>query len=259
MSLAPLAAAASRIARGIGRVFGCQPAIAGGHIRKEYIGRFLPPAPVIVEAGAYEGGDTREMSALWPKAYIHAFEPVPPLFERLTAATRDLRNVAVYPLALGGRSGRVRMHVSKGASTASSSLRAPKQHLMEHPDTRFDQDTDVVVITLDEWAAQNGVGQVDFLWLDVQGCELDVLKAGEHVLRSVCAIHLEVCLKEMYEGVPLYPELRRWLEERGFRVLCEALPWPDMGNVLFVRHAASGSHGSATGHTNGCKTGKGLG
>jgi len=44
-----------------------------------------------------------------------------------------------------------------------------------------------------------------------------------------------VNLKEMYEGVALYPEMRQWLEVQGFSVKREEIPWADSGNVLFVR------------------------
>ena len=45
----------------------------------------------------------------------------------------------------------------------------------------------------------------------------------------------EVSLKEVHEGVPLYSEVRAWLEQQGFHVMREELPWPDTGNILFVR------------------------
>jgi hypothetical protein len=89
--------------------------------------------------------------------------------------------------------------------------------------------------TLDAWAAQNHVRRVDFLWLDMQGYELEALKSGVDLLQSVRGIQVEVSLKEVYEMAPLYPEVRQWIEEKGFRVEREALPWPDMGNVLFIR------------------------
>jgi len=78
---------------------------------------------------------------------------------------------------------------------------------------------------------------VDLLWLDLQGYELDVLKAGLAVLENVQAIYTEVNLKELYVGAPLYGELREWLEVRDFKVEVEDIPWEDGGNVLFVRNS----------------------
>ncbi len=206
-----------------------------GIVRKEEIARYLPEDPVVLEAGAHIGVDTREMSALWPRGAIHAFEPIPAIFERLVANTRRLPNVRCYPLALGDRNGRARMYVSGGGSDGASSLLAPKEHLTEHPDVTFEGTIEVQTVTIDDWARDHGIERVDLLWLDMQGYELAAMRAGERVLSSVRAIYTEVSLREVYEAAPLYAEVRTWLESRGFRAACEALPWRDMGNVLFVR------------------------
>lgn len=206
-----------------------------GEIPKSFIGKFLPKAPVIIEAGAHVGADTLEMSRLWPEGAIHAFEPVPDIFAKLSENTKGLRNVKLYPCALGAATGTAKIFVSGGRSDGSSSLLEPKEHLTEHPDVHFNSRIEIPVITLDDWSTKYGVSSADLLWLDMQGNELAAMKAGERILGTVRAIHIEVSLKEVYRGVPLYPEVRQWLEARGFKVVREELPWPDMGNVLFVR------------------------
>lgn len=213
-----------------------------GEIPKSYIKKILPTDPVIVEGGAHIGVDTLEMAKIWPKAKIFAFEPVPSLFMQLEEKTRAVENIHCYPLALAEFSGSTMMYISSGASDGSSSLMLPKEHLTEHPNVTFLEKLQVETTTLDEWAHEQGIHHIDLLWLDIQGQELAVLKASPRVLRSICAIYTEVSLKEMYEGAPLYPEFRRWLEEKGFKVLREALPWPDMGNVLFLNPSSYRGH-----------------
>lgn len=206
-----------------------------GEIPKSFIRKFLPDAPVIIEAGAHVGIDTLEMSRVWPKGSIHAFEPVPDIFAKLAENTKGLRNVKLYPCALGAATGTARIFVSGGTSDGSSSLLEPKEHLTEHPEVHFNSRIEIPVMTLDDWSEKYGVRNAHLLWLDMQGNELAAMKAGERILGTVMAIHIEVSLKEVYRGVPLYPEVRQWLEARGFKVVREELPWPDMGNVLFVR------------------------
>lgn len=206
-----------------------------GEIPKSFIRKFLPDAPVIIEAGAHVGIDTLEMSRVWPKGSIHAFEPVPDIFAKLAENTKGLRNVKLYQCALGAATGTARIFVSGGTSDGSSSLLEPKEHLTEHPEVHFNSRIEIPVMTLDDWSEKYGVRNAHLLWLDMQGNELAAMKAGERILGTVRAIHIEVSLKEVYRGVPLYPEVRQWLEARGFKVVREELPWPDMGNVLFVR------------------------
>jgi len=204
-------------------------------LTKEQLRPYLPAEPTILEAGAHIGRDTVEMSKLWPKGTIHAFEPLPDLFAKLKAATRSCPNVLCHDTALSDRSGTLEFNVSGGKSDASSSILSPKQHLEQHPDVSFERKISVKATTIAEWAHANGVDRVDFLWLDLQGYELFALKAAGDILPTVQAIYSEVYLKESYQGVPLYPELKEWLAGKGFRVEWEGLPWPDSGNVLFVR------------------------
>jgi FkbM family methyltransferase len=206
-----------------------------GVIPISYIARFLPRNPIVVEAGAHRGYDTLAMSKYWPSGHIYAFEPVPSLFALASQRIARQHNVSCYPLALGNAVGSARMYVSGGASDASSSLLPPKEHLSDHTDVTFPQEIKINTTTLDAWAEANQITRVDFLWLDMQGYELAALKAAPKILGTVRAIHSEVYLKESYAGVPLYPEVREYLQEQGFRVEREKLPWTDAGNVLFVR------------------------
>ena len=209
-------------------------------IPKLYIRLMLPDAPVIVDAGAHVGGDTQEMSRLWPRATIHAFEPVPDLFRQLTANTAGLGNVHRHPLALGAETGAAQMFVSGGGSDASSSLLMPKEVLQINPHVLFGGRITVPTTTLDAWAQENDVGRIDFLWLDMQGAELRMLEAAPRILAGVQAIHLEVSLMEFYEASPLYAQVRMWLEDRGFRLEAEEIVQsqagePVGGNALFLR------------------------
>lgn len=204
-------------------------------IPKNLIATYLPLNPTIVEAGAHIGVDTVQMSNLWPKGTIHAFEPIPELFSQLQRNTSQQDNICCYPMALGKQTGSTKIFVSSGRSDASSSLLPPKEHLTYHPDILFETEIQVPTITLDEWAEEQNIKKIDFLWLDLQGYELEVLKAAANVLESVQAIYTEVNLDETYAGVSLYPEMRQWLEVRGFKVIREDLPWEDAGNVFFAK------------------------
>lgn len=203
--------------------------------------KYLPPDPVIVEAGAYDGTNTREFCEQWPGCRVYAFEPVPDAYEKL------LRVAAVFPgrifpqrMALGEKVGMAEMHVSRTGSCGgqqSSSLLAPRATRQEFPHVRFLEDKIAVpVARIDEWAAEAGVTRIDFLWLDLQGVELAALKGCGNLLGSVSAVHCEVQNLPLYEGAVLYPELSDWFARNGFKIAREAV-FRRGGNVLFVRDA----------------------
>lgn len=206
-------------------------------IPKKSIKKYLPDNPVIIDAGAHTGGDSIEMSHIWKKAIIHAFEPFPEIYKQLVSNTSSQSNIYTYPLALSSKTGEADFFVSSGKSDASSSLLQPKEHIVRHPDVLFSQKMRINTITLDEWALRNKVTRVDFAWLDMQGVELEVLRASETIIKTIKVIFTEVNLIETYEGVALYSEYRTWLESIGFRVVKEDFHWEgrEQGNVLFVR------------------------
>jgi FkbM family methyltransferase len=206
-----------------------------GTVPKSFIKKFLPDNPVILEAGAHKGTDTVEMANYWLKGIIHAFEPVPSIYSQLTQNTKHLDNVKCYPLALGSRTGPSEMYLSSGASDGSSSLLKPKEHRKIHPDVFFLEKIQVQQITIDCWAKQNNIQNVDFLWLDLEGNELSALKKSQTILHHVKAVYSEVNLVENYKGCALYPVLRNWMADMGFTAQKEAMAWSSGGNVLFVR------------------------
>jgi FkbM family methyltransferase len=205
-----------------------------GVIPKKYFIPYLPENPVILEAGAHKGKDTVEMAKIWPAGSVHAFEPVPHLFKKLQNNTKNLKNVSCYPLALGDTRGSEKMFISSGASDGSSSLLPPKEHRTQYPTVYFDEELLVNTITLDDWAKENGINYIDFMWLDLQGMELMVLKSGVNILKSVKAIYTEVSNIEAYEGQTLYSDLKDWLFSNGFHIEREEVE-KGGGNVFFIR------------------------
>jgi hypothetical protein len=138
-------------------------------------------------------------------------------------------------VALGARSGYATLHLSGGASDASSSLLKPKRHLDFHPDVTFPNTLQVYTLTLDEWARENQIDRVDFVWFDLQGMEYDVLRSSPRISSTIKMLYSEVGLFELYEDAPVYAEYKDWLESHGFKVIAEYLHWRDGGNVLFSR------------------------
>ena len=76
--------------------------------------------------------------------------------------------------------------------------------------------------------------KIDFMWLDLQGMELNVLKSGKSILQTVIAIYTEVSSIEVYKDQTLYTDLKEWLTSNGFSIEREVVE-KGGGNVLFIR------------------------
>ncbi|HSX26856.1 MAG TPA: FkbM family methyltransferase [Chlamydiales bacterium] len=206
--------------------------------------KYLPTFPVIVNAGAFDGKDSGLMAHFWLGGHIHSFEPVTELYQILEGRAANFPNLSTYHVALGDHCGPQLIYLSKHASdlahvSQSSSLYPPKEHLKWAPEIAFDRTEIVDVATLDQWAEAQGVERVDFLWLDMQGYELPMMKASPKILSRVSAIFTELEFVEAYEGQPLYQEVRQWLEDQGFALIGGTFDFHDndawFADGLFVR------------------------
>jgi FkbM family methyltransferase len=208
------------------RIITRQDAIA---ITPAEIAPYLPADPVILEAGACDGTDTARFAGQWPGAVIHAFEPLPALYAETQSRTAHLPGVRLYPLALAGQAGRVTMHVhdpGPGGNRGTSSL-------LPHPSPQA-WETEVQAVTIAGWAAAEQVDRIDLMWLDLEGMELDALKAAGPVLGTVTAVCMEVSREAYRPDSPLYGEVIAWMREQGFGVAIDRVTlW--FGNILFVR------------------------
>lgn len=98
----------------------------------------------------------------------------------------------------------------------------------------------IETISLDEFTKQFDVVQPDFLKIDTQGAEYEILKGGQSTLNKVIGVFLETQLRELYIGAALFPDIHSLLTNLGFRLIfCEYNP--DLGgevvefDVAYVR------------------------
>jgi 2-O-methyltransferase len=202
--------------------------------KQEIVKHLNTKSPIIIEAGASSGEDTVELARLFPKGTIYAFEPLPHIFPVLEAKVQRFKNVNIFELALSSTTGKSIINIS--SNNSSSSLMEPKEHLIAHPEIVFEKQVIVNTISLDDFTQKQRIDKVDFMWLDMQGMEYDVLKASKNTFQKVDLLYTEVSLIETYKNVPLYADFKNWLALQGFSVVWEGLYWADMGNVLFKKN-----------------------
>jgi hypothetical protein len=75
---------------------------------------------------------------------------------------------------------------------------------------------DIPVTSVANWAAKAEVGKIDFIKLNVQGAELEILRGCGDTLDGVAGILLEVSFVESYKDRPMFADLDIWLREHGF-------------------------------------------
>lgn len=206
------------------------------------IKEFLPPNPIIVEAGAFTGKDTLRMAHTWPAGIIHTFEPVAELYTQLCTNTAHMTHVHTYPFALDNKSGKALFYISEkpekpGRPSQANSLRAPKERLHHSPLT-FNKTINIPTITLKDWADQYCINTIDMLWLDTQGHEQSIIEGAVTLLPTVQVIFTEVSFIEAYTGQLTFNNFTQWLKPLGFQLIGKDFSTTTdwfFGNALYVR------------------------
>lgn len=123
------------------------------------------------------------------------------------------------PLALSDTSGETTLYVTKAA--ACSSLYPPNEPYLERfaslPEfANLDFTVELPVTTLDEVCRDRGIETIDFLQIDVQGADLQVLQGGAELLSRVLAVQIEVEFSHLYCDQPLFADVDTYLRSQGF-------------------------------------------
>lgn len=204
----------------------------------DLIARFLPRDPIIFEAGAYDGADSVSLSRKWPIGRVISFEPNPSSFAKFLVRTEDCPNVEGYNLAVNSFNGFATLNICYGYSGddpvfqgASSLLEASDWKALDYQGPKVR----VPCVVLDDWCRENKIERIDFMWLDLEGMELQLLKSSPHILNTVQVIYTETNFQPFRMGMVLYPELREFLENSGFRLLSHWYAKDYQGNAIFVR------------------------
>jgi FkbM family methyltransferase len=151
----------------------------------------IPPGGIALDVGAHFGLYAAEMSRrVGTSGQVHAFEPVPYTYWRLreTIALNRLGNVTPQQCAISCEVGAAKINVfPTGYEGWNTMLPNPRGHSGVEPE----QALEVPVETLDHYCAAHDVDRVEFLKVDVEGLERDVLLGASdllsgHRIRSVC-------------------------------------------------------------------------
>jgi FkbM family methyltransferase len=160
---------------------------------------------------------------------IALFEPLEDNYNILIKNIPDF--VDAFNVGLGSVPGEYDMFVSSNDKQSSSILK-PKLHLTHHPDVSFPYSTKIQVNTLDSYIFDE---YYNFINMDVQGYELEVLKGATDTLKHVDYVYCEVNRAEVYENNALVEEIDEFL--LGYNMTRVETSWLGQiwGDALYIR------------------------
>jgi FkbM family methyltransferase len=199
----------------------------------------LPKTPikVIFDVGANVGQSSKEFLARFQPSRIYCFEPVQDTFRILQKQLSHDSRVKMCCLALGADRGKAEM-VHCG-NPGSFFLRKADDAIgsMESEPVKID--------TLDHFCSENGIGFIDFLKIDTEGSDLNVLRGAANFLKAqnVSFVQVEAGMNSHNSRHVPFEAFKVFLESKGyylFGVYDQIREWPNKephlrrANLLFI-------------------------
>lgn len=144
-----------------------------------FVERYLKSGMTVLDIGAHHGLYSLLASIkVGSRGRVFSFEPSPRECKvlRMNLVLNWARNVKVQSIALGSKSGESDLYLVETQESGCNSLRPP---VVDSATSRVR----VPVVTLDEFLSNTNLRTVDFIKLDVEGAELDVLTGAQQFLR----------------------------------------------------------------------------
>jgi len=161
----------------------------------------------VVDVGAYEGEWTKKCAQIFPESRILMVEAMPSKKEKLERLIAGNKNIDVAIEVLGARSGdEVFFSEIETASSVLEEVSASHSRIQR------------TTTALQDVLKKRDIKKVDFLKLDVQGYELEVLKGYTNFIANTDVILSEVSLLDIHKNVPLLKDVIDFMYRYGFVV-----------------------------------------
>ena len=185
----------------------------------------------VIHVGAHYGEEIYEYVNNGIQEII-LFEPLSDCFDVIQKKLFDINaNIEGHQVALGSTVGTATMYLSDNERQSSSILK-PKVHLTHHPHVKFDGTEEVEVDFLDNFDTKD----FNFLNMDVQGYELEVLKGAVETLKHVDYVYCEVNRDELYEGNAYIQEIDEFLSNYGMIRVETSWEGDLWGDALYIKN-----------------------
>lgn len=145
-------------------------------------------------------------------------EPATDAYNKLKERFKDHPEVTIVNAACGAKIGEAWLNIERSNQGQSNSLLEMGTHLKQHPGINFVDKEKVTVIPLDVMETR----EYDFLVIDVQGFEGEVLKGATETIKRMKWVYTEVNREDVYKGCALVTEIDELLSD--FERI-ETAPW----------------------------------
>ncbi len=201
---------------------------------------------MIFDVGANVGQSATLYGKRFPASTVFSFEPAADTFRHLQSNTTSFRNIRCFNVAFAAKPG-----MGFLAHGATSDLNKVVSDLEACDGADLGACERTRQETIDEFCAEKYIRRIDYLKIDAEGADLDIIRGAERMLRQarVSVIEVEVGVApENQLHVPLH-ELKLHLEQREYLIFGfyeQTYEWKRRlshlrrANVVFIARSLSG-------------------
>lgn len=175
---------------------------------------------IVIEVGMNDGRDTH-VHLTQDDMVVYGFEPTYELVRVLHQRFKDDPRIKIIPLAVDIENRFATFNIAAWQDWGCSSLNNFTDNVSERWNGfnfHFTDKQTAMTIRLDDFCRMYGIDHIDYLWIDAQGSDFNVLKSLGDYINVVKEGKVEVSY-----NVPLYKEVdntydsvSKWLTEKGF-------------------------------------------
>ena len=164
----------------------------------------------VIHIGGHHGHEVKLYKEINPNCIVDIFEPHPNTFSIMKNNVSSFSQINCHNIALGSKERSMELFIETANQGQSNSLLKPKHHVNQYPHIRFENTIEVPVKTLDSFKLDESY---NFISIDVQGLELEVLKGATYTLKNIQYLIAEVNNTELYENCCMVEELDQFLKQ----------------------------------------------
>lgn len=168
--------------------------------------QLLPTSKIVFDIGANVGSWTLLALSINPNLNVHCFEPCSDAYNKLSRNNFP-SNVILNNTGISSKSNQTEIYLFEGKSPLNSLY---QREGLENLNIQKPNKTESITLeTLNDYCTRNNIFKIDFIKIDVEGHELDVLNGGRHLFEENriqtiqfeyggCYIDARVFLKDIF-------------------------------------------------------------
>jgi FkbM family methyltransferase len=178
---------------------------------------------IVIDIGAHIGTFTVYAAKLAKEGMVYSFEPHPENIRLLkeNCELNNLKNVKLFRYGVCGKRRKVKLFIDENYTGRHSLYKKSQKFIF------------IECITLKEIFDANEIGHCNFLKLDCEGAEYDILfNTPQDYFDKIDKIVLEY--HDYLHQERIWPQLARFLHQRGFKIIID--PYSENQGLIYAKN-----------------------